>query len=501
VGIPRERKKTLPRRDPYPDAFQTQVGLAGRRGDFYETTSRHTKPDEINVMTVIYKSIWLLAIATCMAANVATSRENDLRTFAGTELELVLAGDNGETTFNNLDSLTVGGKKELAETFRIISLRNGGYLAQGFYLLDAQGGVEKYVYADEPMGIVSPSTTADSYLVCRKEVSNFSGTPTGPLIKELYEIDGNLRWSYELPGYVHASDELETVGIFLAWRTPKEKPAIVVINKEGHVTGTNPPACNRPACVSRGGQIIALAEADTGSPAGYPKGTRIFDKSGNLLFTLDPNYICDLGMGGGRTLVLYASANYIIQTCHKLERMVNDPPRYDSEGNVIEGIRPVSGEHFIQVYNRDGILKWQKGFSDVLALTTFSVSDNDKYVMVYVPQPSPRCEIFEAGTGLREYEIPLGTDPDVRLSDAGVGDQGSQIFVVFDENGDRPGTYFRTSRAMVYDNGVKIAEFENEYDSAKTAGDNHIRYSKTGEFLAVTLNKGYRIFRIRGRSG
>ena len=463
-------------------------------------TITRVEPDGRRVMPTIKNIISVLALVIHTAPSLAIAQDNDLRTFAGAELELVAKADGGAIEFTVIPTLSADDKKELVESFRIIWLRNRGYLAQGFYLLDALGGVEKYIYADEPTGVVLPSITGDSYLICRKDVSNFSFTPTTPLIKELHDIDGSLRWSYELVGYVYASDELDTVGVFLARRGGKEDPNIVVINKEGHLTGTYQPVCSLPACVSRDGQIIALAESDTGSPAGYPKGTRIFDKSGNLLFTLDPDYICDLGIGGGRSLVLYASANYIIQACHKVERMVNDPPRYDSAGNVIEGIRPISGEHFIQVYNRDGILIWQKGFSGILALTTFSVSDNDKYIMVYVPQPSPRCVVFEADTGLREYEVPLGTDPGVRLSDAGVADDGSKIFVVFNKNAGRPGIEFRKARALVYDNGVKIAEFEHEYDLAKTAGDYHLQFSKSGEFLAVTANKEFRIFRIRAKS-
>ncbi len=439
--------------------------------------------------------IIITALATCTAANVAAAREDDLRTFAGAELELVLAADDGETTVNNLDALTADERAEVTRSFRVVRLQGRKLLGEGFYLIGIDGTIEKFVTADEYRDVIIPSKKGDCYLVCSGSCPTAFHFPYFPRVKTLYTVEGVKKWSHEVYGYVHASDDLSLIGVFFPESYSEKTPNLRIIDKKGNLKNNHQRGTGYPWFVSRDGEKIIIPEYGGMLPANAKKGTRVFNKKGKFLFTLSPDYLCHFGPGGG--LKLYSSENLIVQVCQKVERQKVTSDTYDPEVRGREEKVEKPG-YYIQVYDGTGLLKWQKFFDESPYFGSFGVSDNDGFLLVYVPGDLPRCEIFESETGTLRNTITLPEEKEWRFIKAALSDDGKYQCLVLVKTSGVPGDYSASSKAVLFEDGTKIAEFEKPFSFAdKSTGGYHVAFSDGGRYVSVTGDRSFRIYRIK----
>lgn len=432
----------------------------------------------------------LFIISTTLFSNSASvAEETGFQTFDGTRLELILQAEDGEIIFNNLEALTTEERNDVISSFHVIPLRNNGYLASGFYILNSSAGIQKYTYTQEPKAYVHPSKNGDCYLVCRGAYSNFSFDDYSPVIKELYDVEDRLIWAHEIKGHVKVSDDLGNVLI----RNLIRGPGIAVINK-GRYTYFDPRYCGKPFCISTDGGIIVIAENDARVPARGPKGTRVYDNHGELLFTLNPEFVANVGTSTQQPGVIFASSRYIIQICHKAKRTGFEPTIYDSDGEELDGITTVPSEQYLQVYDRNGKLKWQKVFATSRYCVKFSVAENEEYIAVILPEPKPECWVFDLTTGEELYNVNLPVDF-WHVSDAGISNDGSKLSVVRDKWGG-PGNNIVESEALLFNQGLEAAAFENAYDYNETEGSYNFIFSENEGLFVITANRGFRFFRI-----
>jgi len=419
--------------------------------------------------------ISILALATCTAVHVASSRENDVRTFAGAELDLVLAADNGEVSFNGIDSLNESDRETLLEEFKVIRLRGRNYLDDGFYLLGEGGNIDKFITATEPLGAVVASVNGERYFVSKIARPNFNLTPVYPVAKEVYNSEGTLLWSYEIVGYPRMSDDLSTVCVYNYRYGSEENPNIHIITNSGALIKTYHPNCGVPFQVSRDGENIIIADKTDGD-----SGTRVFTKRGNLLFTLDPEYRCNLGSGRTGGLILYGSSKYIVQACRK-----GDNP-----------------EDYLQVYDGHGSLLWQKSFGISSGNIRFEVSANDEYLLVYYLEPNAGFEVFNLANGTPIRKVSIDGKPPGGFFRGGVSADSSEVYIVFTKYLGKAGVPNSTfdSTLFIFKEGTRIAEFRNKYDLNNLAtGAYGVRFSRDGKYVVVTDGKGFRLFSVGQR--
>jgi len=437
--------------------------------------------------------ISILALATCTAVHVASSRENDVRTFAGAKLDLVLAADNGETTVNNLDSLTADERDEVAGNFRVVRLHGRTRLGEGFYVINENGTIEKFIIGQRQSDQILPSSDGDCYLLCTGSSPTGFHYPHFPLIKELYSIDGGLRWRHEIIGYVDASEDLSTIGVFFPESYSEKYPNIRIIDKTGNLINNHKPYCGYPWFVSRDGKKIIVPEYGGILPANAMKGTRVFNKNGKLLFTLNPDYLCHFGPGDGPKL--YGSDQHIIQVCYEVGREKVEPEPADPEKRYREAKTEKPG-YYVQTYTADGYFKWQKKFEEAVSI---GVSENDKHLFIYVPETTPRYEVISTETGTLEYVIVI---PDVlgfTFAEAALSNDGRKCCVILRKFGTKE-PFPAKSEALLFEDGNEIAKFEKTYDIHEmSSGRYHAEFSADGNLIVMSCDTSFRIFTIKTR--
>lgn len=434
------------------------------------------------------KTAFFVISTTLFLNSASVAEEPGFQTFDGTRLELILQAEDGEITFNNFEALTNEERNNVISSFHVIPLRNVSYLASGFYILDRSGGIEKYKYTEESKAFVHPSKDGDCYLVCKGAYSNFSFDDYSPLVKELYDIEDRLIWAHAIKGHVKVADDLGTIIV----KNVIRGPGIAVINR-GVYRRFYPRYCGKSFCVSTDGSIIVTPENEGRVPARGPKGTRVYDNSGELLFTLDPGFLADISTGTLNPSDIYASSRYIIQICQKAVRTPFDPPAYNNKGEELESLTGVQGVQYIQVYNRSGELSWQQVFAVSLYPTKFAVADNEEYIAVILPTPTPECRVFEVQTGKEQYRTYLPEDFR-HVSNAGISNDGSKLFVVKNKWGDSGGMV--EGKAILFIRGRKVATFEHTYDYNETDGSFDLIFSEGGGLFVITADRSFRLFRI-----
>ncbi len=397
----------------------------------------------------------------------ALAVENDYRTFGDTALELVLSGDDGEIDFNRLDGLSASDRANLLTEFKVIRLRGRNCLDDGFYILNGDGSVEKYIRASVCTGALVASANGDRYLRTTGPISNFNLTPMHPVKKELVAIDGRTLWQHEMIGYPSASDGLSVVAVYNPRYGAEDVPNLSIMYESGLITEKYFSGIGQ-AYVSRDGETILIA----GSPF-YETVTHVLDNRGKFLFDLDPAYYCGVGTGLTGGLILYASDKYIIQACAELDK----PGSY------------------VQVYSSNGDILWQESLGAKTYPIRFAVSDNDDYLMVYTPKPSPHFEVLKtlSGEAVRRVNIDPGQTGDYFAG--GVSNDGSKCFVVFIKYID--GNTFE-SRALLYYRDSMAVEFRNEFDQCDLeTGAYGIELSEKGDFAVITSGGNFRLYEFR----
>jgi hypothetical protein len=443
-------------------------------------------------MNTINKPV-LILIGVALFGQAFAAEETGYRTINRTRLELILEAEGGEVISDNLKTLTAEEREDLYSSFSLIPLRNASYLASGFYLLDSSGGVKKFLYTEESKGYVHPSKDGNRYLVCKGAYSNFVFDDYSPVVKELYDIENWLIWAHEIKGHVKAADHLGTIIV----KNVIRGPGIAIVNN-GVYTRFFPKYGGNPFCISTDGGIIVIPEHDGRVPIKGPKGTRIYDNQGELLFTLNPDFVADIGTSTHKPLVIYASAKYIIQICQRAVRKAYDTPAFNDEGEELESLTGVPGEQYIQVYDRGGGLLWQEVFEVSPYITNFTVADNEEYIAVIIPNTTRECRVFELKTGKEKYRLSLPEDFGP-VSDASISNDGSKLTVVEDKC-EGPGDYTLDGKAILYIEGLEAAVFEHTYDYNETDGSFNVIFSEKGNLFVITANRGFRIFRISSDS-
>ncbi len=441
-------------------------------------------------------TISILALAICTVSNLVAAKDTDRRTFAGTKLELVLAADNGETTLNNLESLTADERDEVAGNFRVVRLHGRTLLGEGFYLIGNEGTIEKFVTVDEYRDVILPSKNGDCYLVCSGSCPTAFHSPYFPSLKTLYDTEGIKKWSHEVYGYVHASEDLSLIGVFFPFSRSERNPNIRIIDKNGNLKDNHQPYCGAPYFVSRDGEKIIVPEFSGSLPAQAPKGTRVFGRNGRLMFTLDPGYLCYFGAGDGPKL--YCSDRLIVQICQEVERQEIPPHASDPEKRPREKKVEKPG-YYIQVYSEDGVLMWQKPYRENTYFGSFAFSGNDRFLLVYVPGDLPRYEVFEVETGVLKSAIPMPEEKNWRFVNGTLSNDGKRQCLILVKTSGVPGDYSARSKAAIFDDGIKIAEFNKSFNFADVStGGYHVEFSDGGRYVSVSSDKSFRIYRIEG---
>lgn len=438
-------------------------------------------------MNTRYKTV-LIVSAVLSLNNAFAAEEAGYRTFYDTQLELILQVEEGEITFNNLDILTEEERADFKNSFRVIPLRNAGYLASGFYLLNGAGEIRKYKYTEEPKAFVHPSKDGDCYLVCKGAYINFNYDDYSPVIKELYDMEDRLIWSHDIKGHVKAADDLGTLIV----KNIIRGPGIAIINN-GIYNRFFPRSAGNAFCISTDGGIIVIPEKDGGVPTTGPKGTRVYDNRGELLFTLNPDFAADIGTGTRKPLEIYASGKYIIQICQKAIRKPFYSPVISDEGDELENLTGVPGAQYIQVYNRNGELLWQEVFGVSHFIISFTLAENEEYLAVILPTPTPECRVFEVQTGEEQYRIYL-PEGFRHVSNAGISNDGSTLFVVKNKWSDSGSIV--EGKVILFIGGRKAVTFGHTYDYNETDGSFDLIFSKASGLFVITADRGFRLFRM-----
>jgi hypothetical protein len=291
---------------------------------------------------------------------------------------------------------------------------------------------------------------------------------------------------------------LSTLGVFLARGGGDELPNFTTVSEGGGVISRHMRYCTFPVTVSRDGEVVVFAESQGPIPPGIPEGTRVYNTSGSLLFTLDPEFLADVGTGTDKPRTLYASSKYIIQVCHRVARVPNDPPEVNSEGQPIIGKLTEHGAHYVQVYDVDGSKLWEVRYAGITNNVRFIVSDNDEHVLIYVPRATTTtCEVFEIGTGRKERAFEVPADPAFGLSDLSISNDGLKSSLVYTRDESQAEDGLTKTTASIYENGNLTTVFETEYKVSETDGEIGINFSNLGGFAMVTVGDGFRTYNFK----
>jgi hypothetical protein len=387
-----------------------------------------------------------------------------LTTFNSTRFEPLLKAEAGEIILNRLDSFSPETRETLVRDFRVIPLPGNSffntYYTRGFYVIGEGGEITKYIYAEGLSDVIIPSSNGDRYLLFTGNIpmsleGHWGTAPT----RELYSADGELMWRYEyVPGYPRASGDLSLVCVL------RPGGVLTQINAAGETVTIEHQSWNTPFLVSSEGDKILLND--------YENGTVILDAQGRVINHLEEDYC-----GWGPYLIgsfpdvqsYYVSSDFIIQLCRKAE--VKD--------------------HRVQVYNGEARLLWEKEFpwQEHHGLR-FGISPNEKYLLLCVKLPDPKCILFRVKNGAELSEIDLAGEGFYSFVGCGIANDGRRSFITTLDN-----TNLK-SRTFIFEEREKIAEYDAEAPEDYACCYPLVEFSRDGSLIALSFGKGFTIYRI-----
>jgi hypothetical protein len=152
-----------------------------------------------------------------------------------------------------------------------------------------------------------------------------------------------------------------------------------------------------------------------------PRGTRVFDKSGSLLFTLNDGIYIDPFRNNYASNYLYGSENYICHVGTKASLLTHTDDRYDIEyyewGNFLKNL-------VLEVYDGEGSFLWDYEINGAGQLEgSIFVSDNEDFLCLIV-RSEAKIIVFDTNSGevIKEVYFPPGGNPmfEHHVSDDGV---------------------------------------------------------------------------------
>jgi hypothetical protein len=280
-----------------------------------------------------------------------------------------------------------------------------------------------------------------------------------PRTRGLFGANGDLIWNHKsLPGYPRASADLSLVCVLCPGGI------LTIINDDGEPATITYSDWRTPFLVSGNGDKIIINDLEN--------GTVVLDGQGGIIKHLKKGYCgwVPYLIGGSPDVgSYYASSDYIIQLCRKAE--VRD--------------------HRVQVYNGSARLLWEKEFpwQEHHGLR-FGISPNEKYLLLCVRLPDPKCILYRVKNGKRLGEIYFEEGDFDRFVECGITNDGRRCFVTTLDN-----TNLK-SKTFIFEEGEKIAEYDAEAPEDYTCCYPLAEFSRDGSYLALSFGKGFTIYRI-----
>jgi len=412
------------------------------------------------------KILALVLTAALVFSYTAYADEPDLTTLNNARFELVFKVEAGEIAFDNLDSLEPRLRESLLNTIRVVRLRGDTILGKGFYVIGPTGDVEKYLSVSEYRDVIVPSENGDFYFLCRGSCPTAFGFAYFPRIKELYDSNDELVWSYEILGYADAADDLSLIAVFTG-RGGK----ITTITKEGKVHVKEIRFYHCPRGVSLNGKRVILGPSDNGQ-----RNMRVLNKNGRLLYKKNVGLPGNFGSTSAAGRNIYASSKYIVISCRN----------------------ETSSGFFVQVYKINGKLVWGKAFEPTTGNLDFVVSKDGNHVLVYYKKEGiPWCEILDIHSGKVIQVTPLPSGQGLIFYTGATSAEASKYGIILTKSAGVPGSKTAVSKALIFNGGNKIAEFEKTFEIYNPGSSPYyVQFTSGGEFVVVSADTGFRVFRI-----
>jgi hypothetical protein len=409
----------------------------------------------------------VIFMAAALISNCAVAAEEyDVKTYEGARLELVYKAEAGEITYDNLESLEPPLRDSLLNSIRVVRLRGSTILGKGFYIISPSGEVEKYLSVSEYRDVIVPSEEGDYYFLCRGPCPTAFGFANFPKTKELYNRNGELIWSYEILGYVDAADDLSLIAVF-----PGRLGKITTITKEGETYVNEIGYYHCPHGVSRDGKRVIIGPSDNGQ-----RNLRILNKKARLLLNKNVGLCGNFGSVCNAGNNIYASGKYIVISCRN----------------------ETATGYYVQVYKTNGKLLWGKSYDEVSGNLDFIVSGDGNHILVYYKkEDNAWCEILDFHTGDIVQVVPTPSEQHVVFYTGAISAEASRYGIILTRFAGAPGSRTGVSKALIFDGGIKIAEFEKTFNFYNAASSPYyIQFTSGGEFAIITADTGFRVFRI-----
>jgi hypothetical protein len=409
----------------------------------------------------------IIFMAAALISNCAVAaEESDVKTYEGARLELVYKAEAGEITYDNLESLEPPLRDSLLNSIRVVRLRGSTILGKGFYIISPSGEVEKYLSVSEYRDVIVPSEEGDYYFLCRGSCPTAFGFADFPNTKELYNINGELIWSYEILGYVDAADDLSLIAVF-----PGRRGKITTITKEGETYVNEIGYYHCPHGVSRDGKRVIIGPSDNGQ-----RNLRILNKNARLLLNKNVGLCGNFGSVYRESRNIYASSEFIVISCRN----------------------ETGPSFFVQAYKTNGKLIWGRSFEQATGELDFVVSGDGDYILVHHKKGGmPWCEILDIHSGTEIQVNALPPEENLLFYTAAISAEASRYAIILNRFSDKPGSDATVSKALLFDAGTKIAEFEKPFEFYKPGSSPYyVRFVSGGELIVVSADTGFRVFRV-----
>jgi hypothetical protein len=373
-----------------------------------------------------------LVSTVALLAAAAVSNASDI-TVEGDGLEPIaeydLTGDTiGRTVINEAEMAELEG----AFPFSVVRLDGKDVENTKLVYFDEDGNIEKCIRDEYPLfGTLYPIGNEGYYVT----------TEPGPFTLDsdskvfvLYRPDGDL--ICRIPGWsvpaVPQSNDIFAINntrlrgdkIYIEGKRLDEIPYFATYDLSGNLFGESfiPIGVSLAAFDKDADSFIALdpGSVDVAKYPDVPRGTRIFDKYCNLLFTLNDNTYVESIRNNDYNKCLYGSNNYICQIGNEASLKTYREGKY-----ALEYYEPDRNEDRLEVYGGDGDFLWAYKFPRCGSSNgTLFLSDNEEFLCLVI-RSELNIKVFETSTGeiVRELGFPSGNP----MYESYISDDGSLI--------------------------------------------------------------------------